>query len=75
VRSVLSIITCFSGEMPLSWKVVRAHFDGLISNSLVKNGWWWYRKYAPGDLELEKLEKKMRDAKKGLWDDPKPVPP
>jgi micrococcal nuclease len=35
----------------------------------------WYRKYAPGDTELEKLEKVARDAKKGLWGDPHPVPP
>jgi len=31
--------------------------------------------YAPGDLELEKLEKEARVAKKGLWADPHPVPP
>ncbi len=39
-------------------------------------GWcWWYRKYAPGDTELERLGKEARDAKKGLWADPQPVPP
>ena len=43
---------------------------------LVKHGWcWWYRKYAPLDADLEKLEKEARDAKKGLWADPAPIPP
>jgi micrococcal nuclease len=47
-----------------------------IIHTLVKDGWcWWYRKYAPGDTVLEGLEKEAREAKKGLWVDPKPVPP
>jgi hypothetical protein len=33
------------------------------------------RKYAQGDTELKKLEKEARDARKGLWADPQPVPP
>jgi len=36
---------------------------------------WWYRKYAPGNNELETLEKDARDAKVGLWADPAPIPP
>jgi micrococcal nuclease len=40
------------------------------------DGWcWWYRKYAPGDTVLEGLEKAAREAKKGLWIDPAPIPP
>jgi hypothetical protein len=47
-----------------------------VNHELVKEGWcWWYRKYAPGNGELEKLEKDAREAKKGLWADPAPVPP
>src|SRR5262245_20041737 len=47
-----------------------------VNHMLVKDGWcWWYRKYAPGDTVLEKLEKEARKAKKGLWVDPHPVPP
>ena len=47
-----------------------------VNHELVKEGWcWWYRKYAPGDVELERLEKEARDSKKGLWQDPAPVPP
>lgn len=51
--------------------------DGTnVNHELVKDGWcWWYRKYAPGNSELEKLEKEARDAKKGLWADPSPIPP
>jgi len=36
---------------------------------------WCYRKYAPGNTELESLEKEARDAKRGLWADPAPIPP
>jgi micrococcal nuclease len=51
--------------------------DGTnVNHMLVKEGrCWWYRKYAPLDMELEKLEREARDAKKGLWIDPRPVPP
>ena len=51
--------------------------DGMnLNQELVKQGWcWWYRKYAPGDTVLEGLEKEAREAKKGLWADPQPVPP
>ena len=50
--------------------------NSVIRVSSVKDGWcWWYRKYAPGDLELEKLEREARVAKEGLWADPYPVPP
>jgi micrococcal nuclease len=51
--------------------------DGTnVNHALVKDGWcWWYRKYEPGDTILEGLEKSARDAKKGLWVDPAPIPP
>jgi micrococcal nuclease len=51
--------------------------DGTnVNHALVKDGWcWWYRKYAPGDAELEKLEKDARDTRRGLWADRQPVPP
>ena len=51
--------------------------DGMnLNQELVRRGWcWWYRKYAPGDSELEQLERVAREAKKGLWVDPAPIPP
>jgi micrococcal nuclease len=51
--------------------------DGTnVNHTLVEDGWcWWYRKYAPGDTVLERLEKDAREGKKGLWADPHPVPP
>ena len=51
--------------------------DGTnVNHELVKAGWcWWYRKYAPGDIVLEGFEKDAREAKKGLWVDPAPIPP
>ena len=51
--------------------------DGTnVNYELVKEGcWWWYRKYAPGNVELEKLESEAREAKRGLWAYPHPVPP
>jgi micrococcal nuclease len=51
--------------------------DGTnVNHALVEAGWCWcYRKYAPLDTELEKLEMEARNAKKGLWADPAPIPP
>ena len=51
--------------------------DGMsLHQELIKQGWcWWYRKYAQGDSELERLEQDARDGKKGLWADPVPIPP
>ena len=51
--------------------------DGTnINHTLVKEGWcWWYLKYTPNNGELENLEKEAREAKKGLWVDPAPIPP
>ena len=51
--------------------------DGTnVNHMLVKDGWcWWYRKYAPRDTVLERLEKDAREANKGPWVDPAPIPP
>ena len=47
-----------------------------LSAELVRAGLaWWYQRYAPDDKELAKLEIEAREAKRGLWADPKPVPP
>jgi micrococcal nuclease len=51
--------------------------DGTNANHvLVQNGYcWWYREYAPNDIALKQLEEAAKASKKGLWADPKPVPP
>ncbi len=51
--------------------------DGTnLNQELVKQGWcWWYRKYAPRNAVLQELEKEAREAGRGLWADPQPVPP
>ena len=50
--------------------------DTNVNHTLVKASWcWWYRKCAPGNTELESLEKDARETKRGLWADPQPMPP
>lgn len=47
-----------------------------LNRKLVGEGLaWWYRDYAPRDVELRLLEEKAREARRGLWADAKPVPP
>ena len=47
-----------------------------LSQELVKAGYaWWYRKYAPGNTVLKKIEAEAREAKAGLWNDPHPIAP
>lgn len=47
-----------------------------LNQELVKAGYaWWYRKYAPGNLVLMKMEADAKEAKLGLWNDPEPIPP
>ncbi len=50
--------------------------DGRILNQeLIKAGLaWWFRKYSK-DPRLGELERQAREAKRGLWVDPRPVPP
>ncbi len=50
--------------------------DGNVNQKLVEQGWcWWYRKYAPRDTTLKRLEAGAREGRKGLWADPQPMPP
>lgn len=51
--------------------------DGRILNhELVSAGLaWWYRQYAPNDELLRANEAEAREARKGLWSEPNPVPP
>jgi Micrococcal nuclease (thermonuclease) homologs len=36
---------------------------------------WWYRAYAKKDTALRDAESAAREARRGLWSDPNPVPP
>ena len=51
--------------------------DGTnVNHTLVEEGWcWWYRKFAPSDTMLEKLEAEARAARRGLLGDPDQIPP
>lgn len=47
-----------------------------LNEELVRTGFaWWYRKYAPLNLGLEKLENQARENRVGLWTDPAPIEP
>jgi micrococcal nuclease len=48
-----------------------------LNHEIVRAGFaWWFRKYAPGDETLERLEKEARQARLGLWvDQQSPIPP
>ena len=49
---------------------------GSLGQMLVRAGLaWWYRRYAPRDGELERLERQARNARRGLWSRPNPTPP
>jgi len=60
-------------------RIVGAVFlsDGRnLNHELVQTGLaWWYRKYAPNDKTLVRLEYEARKAKLGLWTEPNPVSP
>lgn len=50
--------------------------DQRFNAEIVRAGWAWrYRQYAPDDAELAAAEAQARDAKRGLWADPRPLPP
>jgi hypothetical protein len=47
-----------------------------LNEELVRQGWaWWFRRYAPNDSVLAALEGEAREARRGLWADPKPIAP
>lgn len=49
---------------------------GTLGQLLVRDGLaWWYRRYAPNNAELERLEQQARNAKRGLWAQANPTPP
>ncbi|MFH1724510.1 MAG: thermonuclease family protein [Elusimicrobiota bacterium] len=47
-----------------------------VNAALVEAGLaWWYRRYAPDDKELGRLEAEARKEKRGLWAEEKALPP
>lgn len=47
-----------------------------LSHELVKVGaCWWFRKYAPNDVELKRLETEARTQRLGLWAIESPLSP
>jgi endonuclease YncB( thermonuclease family) len=47
-----------------------------LNRELVANGYaWWYREYSPKEAKLQQLEFQARQARRGLWADPRPVAP
>ena len=47
-----------------------------LNHELVRAGFaWWFRRYAPRDRELERLEARARGERAGLWRDTNPTPP
>jgi endonuclease YncB( thermonuclease family) len=49
---------------------------GSLNAMLVRDGLaWWYRRYAPNDAELQRLQRQARNANRGLWSRPSPTQP
>jgi endonuclease YncB( thermonuclease family) len=47
-----------------------------LNREMVRQGFaWWFRRYAPRDGELARLEAQAKAARVGLWGQPNPVPP
>src|SRR6516162_2877799 len=51
--------------------------DGRSMNrDMVRQGMaWWFKRYAPHDAELARLEAAAKAARIGLWSQPNPAPP
>lgn len=46
-----------------------------VARELLKEGLAWWKRSASSDTRLEMIEELARAGKKGLWAEPKPVPP
>lgn len=58
--------------------VARVRIDGVdIGGSQVRDGMaWWFKRHAPGAVELQRAETDAREARRGLWASPvAPVAP
>ena len=57
--------------------VARLSMDGIdVNRELVRRGMaWWYRRFARRARDLSAAETEARNARRGLWSDPRPEPP
>lgn len=47
-----------------------------LNEQLVRSGYaWWFRRYAMNAAALRSFEEEARNARRGLWKDPRPIPP
>ena len=52
------------------------YLDGRwINKEMMAEGWAWHYTFYSTDQELAKAEAAAKEAKKGLWVDPNPIPP
>lgn len=58
-------------------RVAKIYIDGKYVNQMIlaEGLAWWYKRYAPKDVDLKEAENSARVAKKGLWSQPHPTPP
>lgn len=71
------VMVRMTGETTYNRHVGEIFVDGRsVSRELVRNGLaHWYKSYAKHDSDLERLEKKAKGQKRGIWGDPKAVTP
>jgi hypothetical protein len=47
-----------------------------LNRELAREGLaWWYDRYAKGDEDVARLERRARDTRVGLWSEDDPIPP
>lgn len=50
--------------------------ERYLNAEIVSAGYaWWFRKYAPHEKVLERMEREARNARRGLWQTPNPREP
>ena len=58
-------------------QVANIYIDGKYLNQMIvaEGLAWWYKRYAPDDIDLKEAENEAKSSKKGLWSHPNPIPP
>ena len=58
-------------------QVAKIYIDGKYLNQMIvaEGLAWWYKRYAPKDVDLKDTEDEARSSNKGLWSHPNPIPP